>query len=150
SNSPPMPTVELTIKRVVVRAAASKRSCSKLFTKTRGSFKFEFRSCNRSWTGPGTAVLTPSDNGPSICGFAVNIWRFAGSLGSLTSSDASRGALAHALTSSAVTHAIVHLLHSRARRIYFFPAADDWCDTAQMASTRAHAPWRAASIQPEL
>src|SRR5262249_2284653 len=44
------------------------------------------------------------------------------SLGSLTGNEASRGALAHALTSSAVTQAAAHLLHNRARRIYFFLA----------------------------
>src|SRR5262249_46096352 len=37
------------------------------------------------------------------------------------------------------THAVAHLLHGRARRIYFVPGAHGRFGTAQKASTRVHA-----------
>src|SRR5215469_1520045 len=53
-------------------------------------------------------------------------------------SAASRGTPAHALTSSADTHAAAHLLHSRARRIYFFLAPMTCFGTAQKPSPGVH------------
>src|SRR6266496_3322961 len=55
-------------------------------------------------------------------------------------SAASRGAPAHALTSSADAHAAAHLLHSRARRICFFLAPMTCFGTAQKPSPGVHIP----------
>src|SRR5262249_8891902 len=70
---------------------------------------------------PGITVLTNSDAGRSTSWLAASTWRFTFSLGSWTGSAASRGAVAHALTSTGSTHANAHFTHPRARRMPVSP-----------------------------
>src|SRR5262249_23809223 len=122
SKSPPRPKIEFETKRMPVWAAASRRPCSTLFTKMRGSLRFEFKSCKRSCTGPGIAAFTNSEPGRNSSWFAAITRRFTPSFGSLTGSDVSLGTPAHAPRSRGNTHAIAHLTRPRARRIpFFFP-----------------------------